>query len=457
MLIKNETIKVEDIKNKFNNIFDAYCSFSNFKNNYPDFESELFYFHCIRYMLETYKELKYKRFIKKILMTDYISIITYKIKNGQIKDNLIKVFYYYIMNTQYNFKKKYLDLLKAQCMKEKTDFLENDDFIIYNNNLCSKKNINEILIENVDDYLINNIIEEKILYKTRKNELIKNYYSIKGLLKHLSFKKEDGDKFWNEFLTSKILDGLVKKLYDQKNIFNQEVIINLFKENSYYFPNSNNSFLALSHKELFNMYFPPSKINPPVRSLKNSFIMKMIDRAVDKVEIQHEWGHTSSSFLFFSSKIKYFETPKRNVKFREKSESEKNEKTIKEGGKTVEALLYGRNIEELTAKEAIFILNGNNYDLSVEDFYSKFNNLQNRKLIDVFNEAIKCPKIDDCVKKALEEYNNKDTNFQSTLEDFSSKIKFKKKSSIDLENHKFEVGKNVHHKYSGFIKNKLNK
>ena len=140
-------------------------------------------------------------------------------------------------------------------------------------------------------------------------------------------------------------------------------------------------------------------------------------------------GDIQALLFFFSSKIKYFETPKRNVKFREKSESEKNEKTIKEGGKTVEALLYGRNIEELTAKEAIFILNGNNYDLSVEDFYSKFNNLQNRKLIDVFNEAIKCPKIDKSVKKALEEYNNKDTNFQSTLEDFSFKIKFKKKSS----------------------------
>ena len=39
--------------------------------------------------------------------------------------------------------------------------------------------------------------------------------------------------------------------------------------------------------------------------------------------------------------------------------------------------------------------------------------------------------------KALEEYNNKDTNFQSTLEDFSFKIKFKKKLSIDLENLKF--------------------
>ena len=46
-------------------IFDVYCKFVNFKNNYPEFESELFYFNSLRYMLETYKELKYKKFIKK--------------------------------------------------------------------------------------------------------------------------------------------------------------------------------------------------------------------------------------------------------------------------------------------------------------------------------------------------------------------------------------------------------
>ena len=51
ILIKNEKINVINIKNKFSQIFDACCSFINYKNNYPDDESELFYLNSIRYML----------------------------------------------------------------------------------------------------------------------------------------------------------------------------------------------------------------------------------------------------------------------------------------------------------------------------------------------------------------------------------------------------------------------
>ena len=305
--------------------------------------------------------------------------------------------------------------------------------------------------------MINDIIKEKILFELDKDILIENYYSIKGLLKHSKFTKEDGDKFWEEFLNSKILNDIVQMLYNQDNIFNQKEVINLYKERSYYFPNFNKSFLALSHKELFNIYFPCSKVNLPSDSLKGSCIIKMINKAVNKVEIQHEWGHTSSSFLFFTSKIKYFETPKRKVKIKEKSEDKESKIIITEGGKAVEQLLYGGEIEELTAKEAIFILNGNNYDLSLTDFLQKFKNLKNRKLIDVFNEAIKSPKIDGIVKEAFEEYIKRDTNFQSNLESFAFKAKSKKDKDINFDNIKFKVRKNFHHKHSDFTKNNLNK
>ena len=315
LLIKDEKIKVEDIKKKFKAIFEACFSFSDFKKNYPDFESEFFYFNCIRYMLETYKELKYKRFIKKLLLTKKMEEITNIIKDGHTKDNLIKILYYYIMNTQYHLKQKYLYAF-SQYKDGNSDFSENNDFIIHNNNLCSKKNNKEIILENVDDYFINDIIEKKILFKLNKNILIQNYYSIKGLLKHSKFTKEDGDKFWEEFLNSKILNDIVQILYNQVNIFNQKEVINLYKERSYYFPNFNKSFLALSHKELFNIYFPYSKVNLPSDSLKGSCIIKMINKAVNKVEIQHEWGHTSSSFLFLHLKLNILKLQKGKLKSR---------------------------------------------------------------------------------------------------------------------------------------------
>ena len=92
------------------------------------------------------------------------------------------------------------------------------------------------------------------------------------------------------------------------------------------------------------MYFPPSDIIIPEIGLKDCYIVKMINKAVNKIKIQHEWGHGSSSHLFMNYEIKYFTAPERNIKFKEKSESKYNIKKISEGGKVVEFLLYKRVI-----------------------------------------------------------------------------------------------------------------
>ena len=82
ILIKNEKLKVPDIKIKFSKIYEGCFSFLNYRNNYPNLESELFYFNSLRYMLDTYKSLKYKRFICKIqLLLHYEYSILYKFKS----------------------------------------------------------------------------------------------------------------------------------------------------------------------------------------------------------------------------------------------------------------------------------------------------------------------------------------------------------------------------------------
>lgn len=451
LLIKNEKINVENIKIKFSKIYETYFGFINYKNNYPEFESELFYFYSLKYMLETYKKLLYKRFIKKLLLTKskLITPLTEKIKNGEINDNLIKIFYYYIMNTQYYVDNKYLLPLKKTF-----NFSELNDYIIKNNNLYKKNNQNEILLEHVDEYLIDEVINNNIIFSENKNDDLKNFYSLKGLLKNLPFRKEEGDKFWEEFLSSQVLKDIVKSLFKRENIFNKKEIIDLFKERSYYFPNFNTNFLALSHKEIFYMYFPPTEVRYPNDASKDSDILDMINRAANKIKIQHEWGHTSSSYLFFTQKIKYFTTPERKIKFQEKTESKNTVKFIKEGGASVEILLYGRVIEDLNAKEAIFILNNKNYNLSLNDFRDKFIELEKKKLDDVFEEALTNTEIDDYIKKAYEEYKGKDKIFKYNVEGYSLKIKANKKTFINFENIKFKLGKNYHQKHSDFIKNK---
>ena len=287
----------------------------------------------------------------------------------------------------------------------------------------------------------------------KKDEIIENYYSIKGLLKNSDFKKEEGDKFWDEFLTSNILNDLVMNLYKQENIFNRQVIIDLFKERSYYFPNFNTNFLALSHKELFNIYFPPTKIEACDIRLRNSYSLKMINKAGNKIKIQHEWGNISSSFLFYALNNKYFiTTSERQIKFDKNSK----EKIITKGGKAVEILLYGRVIEEFNAKEAIFILDNNNYNLSLDEFRKNFIDLDKRKLIDVFQEAIKNKNIDDCVIKSYNEYLQKDKIFKFNLENQSFRLKKRNNIFYDLDKISFKLGKNYHHKIKRYIPNKNN-
>ena len=164
-LVKNEVIKVKDIRIKFDNIFEALFTFSNFKNNYPDFESEFYYFNSARYMLETYKELNDNKFIKKIEMTDYISNLTSKIKNHQINNELVKRLYYYIMNTQYDFDEKILKLLIHYNEKEELNFLANFGYFIKDNKLYDINDKNKIVLENADDYLIDQLIKDDILKK----------------------------------------------------------------------------------------------------------------------------------------------------------------------------------------------------------------------------------------------------------------------------------------------------
>ena len=195
------------------------------------------------------------------------------------------------------------------------------------------------------------------------------------------------------------------------------------------------------------MYFPPSKVECPDNKFKNSYILKMIDKAVNKIKIQHEWGHTSSSFLFFTLKIKYFTTPERKIKFLEKSDSKNNEEKNDEGGQSVELLMYGRIIEDLNVKEAIFILNNDNYKLTLNEFRSEFISLEEKELDEVFEKARKNPNIDDYVIKAYKEYKQKEEYFNQTLKYYSFKIKGNVNGNINWENIRFEIGRNRHHRH----------
>ena len=70
----------------------------------------------------------------------------------------------------------------------------------------------------------------------------------------------------------------------------------------------------------------------------------------------------------------------------------------------------------MNVKEAIFILNSNNYKLSLKDFYRKFINLKKSSLEDIFNDAIKNnPNMDKSVIMAFGEYKKKKNPYYAKI------------------------------------------
>ena len=374
-----------------------------------------------------------------------LNSITRKIENKTITNEFIKLYYYYIINTQYDIESYNLFLFKNYIENENPE----KNYAIKDN--CLYKN--EVkLLDNIDNYIIKDVCEHFNLFDVNSSKDIllsssSEFYNIKGKLINIQFNKKDGDKFWEEFLISPVLEKLQYKLFKTKqSIFKEDKIIKLFQ-----FPNFNQDFTALSHKDLFVMYFSPRKLTNEIPELINTKMEKMVSRAFNKVDIQHEWGHTSSAFLFFGSKVEYFDTPEREFKLFKKHKLRKKE-ILKEGGETVEKLLYGRVIKKLYAKEAIYILNSDNYKKSLEEFSSDFIALESISLSKVFEEAIKNKDIDIFVKEAFEEFNQKGYEYQNNLEYITFKAKTKYKENINYETFIFKRKPNHHSKFSGCAK-----
>ena len=282
-------------------------------------------------------------------------------------------------------------------------------------------------------YILNNFKVNNAIEKITDTK--EAFYNIKGKLNTLPFKKEDGDKYWEEFLLSPVLEELQSKLFKfNENPFNKENIIKLFQKNSFYFPNFNDNFNSLSHKELFKMYFSIRKIYFNTKELYQTKVEQMIHRAFIKVDIQHEWGHIGSSILFFSSK--FFKN--------------KNEEITKEIGEIIEYLLYGKIINKLNAKQAIYILDSHNYQKKINQFRADFQNLKNKSLKEVFKDAMKNPNIEECIKDACDEFYKKGKNFRNNLKYFEFKRKNNGLNKVDYEKLNFKSNRNHHHRHSFF-------
>ena len=216
IFIKNEVIKLEDIRKRIKTFYDNFFLYFEYKRMFPSFESEYFYYILIKYLLETFDSLYDYEFLEKIILHKNLSRVTKKIKNKTIKDDIIIYYYYFAMAEEYYLEGRILNLFRYLGSNTNLNF-KYDKYSI-EENLVQKQIIirenNKIIrtIENYDYYIlfkedIIDIIEDENYYFNS------DLYSLKGYLINYEFKKEIGDKYWELFLNSKLVVEILENYY----------------------------------------------------------------------------------------------------------------------------------------------------------------------------------------------------------------------------------------------------
>ena len=427
--IMNDKVTIKQLNKKMKLYLRKMTIMDEHKNNYPDFQSELFYHYHLQNVLETFREINEKIFIKRINMIKKLRGFINKIKNDKIKDKIILNYFYLIIDIEYE--------LEPYIIKLINEYTENK---LYKNAYVDKEknkliiNGSNIVIENFDHYNLNDDDIENL--KEGEISLDESYYSLKGYLINREFTEKEGSIFYEQFIMSNLLNDIIFNLYDIKEeTWFYKLLMESFKRNTNYMPIENSGYASYTDKKLLKIYIDNDiDINDFYDELDDAIIY-LIKKAFFAVNNQHEFGHGHRPLFFYiSPKLYNFDSPLVEIKF-----DETNVVKTDEGGRLFEYLLYGRIIYEMNIKEIIYISNYNNFNKKSKQYREDFVNLKNKDVKTVFQNESK----DNLeISKALEAYEQLKEEVKDRLEHELFKSGKKNPNiSINLETYKFSSGK----------------
>lgn len=430
-----EEITIKTLRNKIRKYFNDLTYLDKYKNNYPDFQSELFFHYEIKNTLKTFMELTDENFMKKINMIKFLRSTINKVRTNEITDFLVLNYIYFLIDLEYEPK-----------LKQRTFFHYNEKIPIYKgayvdidkNKLIIENSEKNFVLDNFDCY---NLYQEDIEMLRSGNmhlPLDESYFSIKGMLLFREFSSKEGNNIYDNFLPSLLMKDIISILYNiENNIFGSESVLKLFKDNTFYFPISNQKYLAYTNKECFKIFID-NKINDQYLRVFNfgEKIIYLIKKSFMIVNMIHEIGHIHKILIIpFNNGDISFVSPLVKMKFINKPEIK-----LEEGGSLFEYLLYDRVITELSMKEIIYINNMNNFSKKLKDYRNDFIELQNQTLKEVFEREAK---YNNEINEALKQYNKLSEDERDALE--TVEFKTAKRSNYNnltkLENTKFSFGK----------------
>ena len=379
-----EIISIEELRKKMKQFYDNITFKEEKLNNIPDFQSEIYYHYELLNILETFEESNDTEFAQKIEFIKDLSDFIFNVRDNKIHDILILNYFYFIMDVENkididlrdnanHYEEKY-DYKNCKFDKEKNELIITDDKKIANFD-CYK--ITEDNIENIKQ----NKMPLFLIFQKRN-------YSLKGNLLFQKLTKKEGNEIYENFINSNLLKDIFKLLYeiDIISLNYKNLLIRLFQDNTFYFPIQNDSYAAYTNKKSFKIIIDCSV---DLTNIKNhdidEKIILFVKKAIMIVNTHHEFGHGINVILFYINPNKNeFESPLVKLKL-----NTNKEEITKEGGRLYEYLIYGRIIKTLDLREIIYINNVNNYNKNLIEYRDDFINLQNKNLIEVFEEESK--------------------------------------------------------------------
>ena len=379
-----EIISIEELRKKMKQFYDNITFKEEKLNNIPDFQSEIYYHYELLNILETFEESNDTEFAQKIEFIKDLSDFIFNVRDNKIHDILILNYFYFIMDVENkididlrdnanHYEEKY-DYKNCKFDKEKNELIITDDKKIANFD-CYK--ITEDNIENIKQ----NKMPLFLIFQKRN-------YSLKGNLLFQKLTKKEGNEIYENFINSNLLKDIFKLLYeiDIISLNYKNLLIRLFQDNTFYFPIQNDSYAAYTNKKSFKIIIDCSV---DLTNIKNHDIDEKIILFVKKafmiVNTHHEFGHGINVILFYINPNKNeFDSPLVKLKL-----NTNKEEITKEGGRLYEYLIFGRIIKTLDLREIIYINNVNNYNKNLIEYRDDFINLQNKNLIEVFEEESK--------------------------------------------------------------------
>ena len=385
--------------------------------NFPDFNQPIgydFYNDELKWFM-----LKMQTFI---VFNNLKSKPDYKVLQEDMKLGLRTVLKYNLLEDENIIQNKYtlksvLYLIVSPCSSMDKD--KPLDFFC--NSLLSKRNnVNELkkkykiigekqleyeneIYDNIEDICIKNLP-----YKNYSKE---EKYNFNYLLNNYVKNKDKIKEFLSKILKKNIFKEIYFILFGNENykLLDERYLTELIMNGLVFAPIRPNGAVAISDKISLDTFISTKKndiIENKSFNIKLDDLKKILNTSSYILAEEHEIFHLLNCILYYENNCSIpIDTPRKN-KFEE----------IKEGGVYLELLLFGKEIKKITLADALFILNEENYDKSLGNFVTSFQNkkkedLKIKGVFSDFNEHIdlknmQIPKMDCSYLEHKSKYNS---------------------------------------------------